>query len=203
MPTNTSWSTIGREWFWMLTCYSLVIAPFGCQLLSGRPDDGLGVGVGPALETGLFINEDPDDPLLVAGQNAGGDAFFVFGTRDQSGDLEEIESISVRTADGEESFVVFESGRPVHIQGPDGSYLHISYEEISPERLSANVELYDANTTEKSTYTVDIDLEQTAAEIAELVRSVTGQEMEATTLVGGQTVVKDVRQLIRVKNFIP
>jgi len=140
---------------------------------------------------------------LVAGWNANGDAFFVFGTRADDGALEEIESILVRMADGEESFIAFESGRPVHVQGPDGSYVHITYEEVSPQRLAANVELYNAATAEKSAYTADIDLEQTAAEIAELVRAATGQELETTALVGGEAVDKDGRQRVRITIFSP
>ena len=207
MSTQTSWARIGREWFWMLACYSVIIAPFGCELRTAGLGSGLGSDLGddvtPALETGLFINEDLTNPLLIAGQNAVGDAFFVFGTRDENGNLEEIESILVRTVAGEESFVTFESGRPVHAQGADGSYAHISYEEVSAERLAANVELYDANTAEKSTYTADIDLEQTAAQIAELVRVATGQNLETTTLTGDEMVVKDGTERVRITFFNP
>ena len=98
MSIRSSWRTIGREWFCALTCYSLLIAPFGCELLGGGLDGGLPDGSSGALNAGLFINEDTEDPLLIAGQNANGDAFFVFGTRDENGGLEEIESILVRTA---------------------------------------------------------------------------------------------------------
>ena len=175
MSTRSSWRAIAREWFWALTCYSLLIAPFGCELRTGG---SLQDGIGAALDYGLFINEDTDDPLLIAARNSNGDAFFVFGTRDANGNLEEIESISVLTAEGEESFITFELGRPVHIQGPDGSYAHITYTEVSAERLTAGVELYNAATTEKETFQIDIDLEQTAAQIAELVRAATGQEDE-------------------------
>lgn len=196
MSIRSSWRTVGREWFCALTCYSLLIAPFGCELLGGGLDGG-------TLSTGLFINEDTEDPLLIAGRNANGDAFFVFGTRDESGGLEEIESILVRTADGEESFIAFELGRPVHVQGADGSYVHIWYEEVSAERLTANVELYDAATGAQSTYTVDIDLEQTAAQIAEFVTQVTGQELETAGLVGNEIVVKEGQQRVRITIFSP
>jgi hypothetical protein len=203
MSTPASWRTIGREWFCMLTCYSLLIAPFGCQLLNGGLDDGLVGGVGATSDVGLFINEDTNDPLLMAGRNASGDAFFVFGTRDESGNLEEIESILVWTADGEESFIAFESGRPVHVRGANGSYAHISYNEVSPQQLTASVELYDAATGATTSYAVDIDLEQTAAQVAEAVRAATGQDLPTTTLVGGEVVAKDGRQRVRITIFSP
>ncbi len=203
MSTRASWRTIGREWFCMLTCYSLLIAPFGCQLLNEGLDDGLVGGVGATHDVGLFINEDTDDPLLMAGRNASGDAFFVFGTRDESGNLEEIESILVRTADGEESFVAFESGRPIHVQGADGSCAHVSYDEVAPQQLAAGVELYDAATGETASYAVDVDLEQPAAQVAEMVRAATGQELETTTLLGGEVVAKDGRQRVRITIFSP
>lgn len=203
MSMRSSGGAIAREWFWALTCYSLVIAPFGCQLQGvGSARDVLG-SAADTIRTGLFINQDSDDPLLMAGRNANGDAFFVFGTRNADGGLEEIESISVRTAAGEEAFITFESGRPVHVQGPDGSYVHISYQEVSAQRLTADVELYDATTTEKHTFQVDIDLEQTAAQIAERVREVTGRELETTALLADELPGKEGRQQVRITIFSP
>jgi uncharacterized membrane protein len=199
MSIRSAWRTIGWEWFCALTCYSLLIAPFGCELTAGGPGGGLLGGLGGALDTGLFINEDGDDPLLIAGRNADGDAFFVFGTRNDSGGLEEIESIVVRTAGGDESFMAFQSGRPVHVEGADGSYAHISYEEVSAERLTAHVELYDAATGQESAYTVDVDLEQTAQQIAALVADVTGQELDASAL----STAKESRQRVRITIFSP
>ena len=203
MSTRSSWHASAREWFWALTCYSLLIAPFGCELRTGGLGGSVQDGLGAALDYGLFINEDTDDPLLIAARNSNGDAFFVYGTRDEDGNLEEIESISVLTAEGEESFITFELGRPEHIQGPDGSYAHITYTEVSAERLTASVELYNAATTEKETFQIDIDLQQTAAQIAELVRAATGQELETTTLVGDEVVVKDGQQRVRITIFSP
>jgi hypothetical protein len=69
----------------------------------------------------------------------------------------------------------------VHARGPDGSYVHVTYSEISTERLRATAELYNAATGEKLTYPVEIDLRQTATQVAELVLSITGRELEVLT----------------------
>jgi hypothetical protein len=50
---------------------------------------------------------------------------------------------------------------------------------------------------------VDIDLEQTAAQVAELVRAATGQKLETTGLTGGEVVVKDGRERVRITIFSP
>lgn len=175
----------GREWFIALTCYSLVITPFGCQLQSAAPlDDRLGSGGAGGTSSaaaGLFIESDWAAAHLLGGRSAEGDSFFVYGTRNAQGNLEEVESILVRTADGQESFLAFESGRPVHAQGPDGSYVHVTYGEISAERVTATVELYNAATGEKQFHPVEIDLRRTAEQVAELVRSITGQELRTVS----------------------
>jgi hypothetical protein len=174
-----------REWFIALTCFSLMIAPFGCRLQSSAPADDLtgsgGAGGSSGLTAGLFIESDFAAAHLLGGRNAEGDSFFVYGTRDSQGNLQEVQSILVRTVDGQESFLAFESGRPVHARGPDGSYVHVTYGEVSAERVTATVVLYNAATGEKQTYPVEIDLRQTAAQVAELVRNVTGQELETVS----------------------
>ena len=202
MRTVPSWRTVGREWLWITTCFALVISPFGCQLTDGTFFDDL-FGEDGTYERGLFINEDTSDPLIVAGQTADGDAFFVYGTRDDDGGLEEVESILVRMLDGAESFITFESGRPVHMEESGGSFVHIGYEEVSSSSLTATVELYDAQTGGSERYEVDVDLDQLAAQVANWVSDATGQELATTSVVESTIVSKDTNQRVRIALLSP
>ena len=201
METTPSWHTVGREWFWILTCFALVVSPFGCQLRDGSIID-IFAGDG-SFEQGLFINDGDNGPLIVAGQTADGAAFFVYGTRNEDGGLDEVESIVVRGSDGTESFITFESGRPVHVQGTGGSYAHIRYEQVSSARLTAAVELYDAETGATEQYDVDVDLDQLATQVADLVRNATGLELAATSVVDGTLMSKDTNQRVRITILSP
>lgn len=194
-------SRVGREWFVALTAFSLLIAPFGCELRSGSDDGGGVIDVGgQASNKGLFINEDFASPLLMAARDDADNQLFVFGTRNADGDPEEIESVSIESDEGA-SFVSFESGRPVHAAGPDGSYVHVDYVEVSSERLTADVELFDASTNEQQTFNVDIDLRQTAQQIVQAIRDVTGFEVKAPEAPGtGKLLTADS---VRVTIFSP
>lgn len=167
------WRTIAREWLISLLAYSLLIAPFGCQYeLALTGIDGLSDIIGDtttldSTSPGLFINSDSASDLIVAGRSQAGDAFFVFGNRPAGGSIEQtdVQSILLKTAAGEESYIIFESGRPVHLQGPDGSYLHIEYTSITPEELTGSVTVYDANTQKSETTSATIDLAQVQADL--------------------------------------
>lgn len=167
----------GREWLVGLTAYALLVAPFGCQFQSGLLGDGL-----DAQSAGLFLNTDTSDPLIVAGRNAAGDAFFVYGTRQSNGDVGEVDSILLKTAAGESALIAFELGRPVYLQGPDGSYVRITYDEVSTERLAASAEIYDAQSKTSETVSADVDLRATAQQVAVAVQEITGQPLHVPTL---------------------
>lgn len=174
---------LAREWLVTLLALALVIAPFGCQIQS-IIDGGSDNTDGDSLDThtaGMFLNEDTSDPLMVAGRNAAGDAFYVYGTRAVGGAVGEVESILIRTAAGQEALIVFELGRPVYLEGPDGSYARITYNEVSLQRLQATVVVYDAVTQTTETAEAEVDLQKTATEVAALVESVTGRTLELPT----------------------
>ncbi len=174
---------LAREWLVTLLALALVIAPFGCQIQS-IIDGGSDNTDGDSLDThtaGMFLNEDTSDPLMVAGRNAAGDAFYVYGTRAVGGAVGEVESILIRTAAGQQALMVFELGRPVYLEGPDGSYARITYNEVSLERLQATVVVYDAVTQTIETAEAEVDLQKTATEVAALVESVTGRTLELPT----------------------
>jgi len=87
MSTRDVVRQLGREWLVALLALALVIAPFGCQIQSiidGGSDNTDGNGL-DTQTAGLFLNEDTSDPLIVAGRNADGDAFYVYGTRTPAG----------------------------------------------------------------------------------------------------------------------
>ncbi len=166
---------LAREWLVALLSYALLVAPFGCQFAADLGDGGDDLTTKSA---GLFLNSDVFSPLLIAGRNAAGDAFFVYGSRALNGGIREVESLRVRTAAGEDSFIVFEQGRPVHAEGADGSYVTITYDEVSAERLKGSALAYDATTGQTQTFPIDVDLRETAAQVAENVATLTGQTLQ-------------------------
>lgn len=193
---------LAREWLVGVMSFSILIAPFGCQLRSGdNGDDG---GILDDINNrdsnkGLFINQDFGSPLLMAARDDSDNQLFVFGTRDANGDPEEIESVSIESVEGR-SFVSFVSGRPVHAQGPDGSYVHIEYTEVSSQRLTANVELFDAANNDQQMFTVDIDLQQTAQQIVQTIRDVTGLEVKTPDAATAKLLAAET---VRVTIFSP
>jgi hypothetical protein len=174
---------VAREWLVACTAYALLVAPFGCQFQLDLLGDQLGNsdnGGGDDLTThsaGLFLNQDTTDPLIVAGRNDAGDAFFVYGIRRSNGAVGEVDSILLKTAAGERSLIAFELGRPVYLEGPDGSYVKISYPEVSVERLTATAEVFDAQNDTTQTANVDVDLQKTAQEVAQTVEQLTGRTL--------------------------
>ncbi|MCK4343583.1 MAG: hypothetical protein KAY37_17865 [Phycisphaerae bacterium] len=194
MSTRRLLRRLGREWLVALASYALLIAPFGCefeaQLLDLDfllPGSSGASGTNGGLTTssaGFFVNEDTSSSLLVAGRNSDGDAFFVYGTRTTDGGIHSVESILVKTADGAESYIVFEEGRPVLLKGPDGSYVRLDYTETSEVRLAADVTVYDATAGTTETTEVEIDIAQIQAGLlaaagvgAEIIEDLTGQQV--------------------------
>ncbi len=177
--TSRGWTQFGREFLTIAVTTSLFIGPTGCQLRA-LPNGGGSGSTDLKTLTGLFINDSGDDGLLMAARGDNGDQFFVYGTRNAANGIEEIEQIVVKTDDGE-SFVTFERGRPVHAQGPQGSYLHITYESVGLVQLRARVDLFSVDAQSVESFTVDIDLERTANEIADRVREITGTDVPVTT----------------------
>lgn len=169
---------LGREWLVGLASYALLVAPFGCQLQSsllGDPNSNTDSTSPP--QTGLFLNQDTTSLLIVAGRNSAGDAFFVYGTRQSNGAVGEVQSIRVQTADGSSSFILFELGRPTHVQGPDGSYVHVTYHAVTLPHLSATAVVHDAASGINQSVDLGVDLQQTAEQVAAAVQQLTGQTL--------------------------
>ncbi len=174
----------GKEWLIALMCYSLVIAPFGCEIQSSLLEDLGGLlpdgGSTAGSDGGLFINDDYSSPLVAAAQGEGGRGFFVFGKRGADGSLLEVDAITARAADGRDAFMSFVLGRPVHVQGLDGSYAHVTYTEIGGVRLSATVDIYDAGSGGQEQHVIEVDLAKAAQEVATLIEREIGQHVPVT-----------------------
>jgi hypothetical protein len=152
-----------------LASYALLVAPFGCEFQADLIGDDLNT-----QSAGLFLNPDTSDPLIVAGRNAAGDSFFVYGTRQSNGAIGEVDSILIRTAAGQESVIAFQLGRPVYVEAPNSSFVRITYTEVSAQRLTATVEVHDAASGGTETVEADVDLQKTAAQVAQAVENLTG-----------------------------
>ncbi len=193
--------SLGREWLVAACAYALLVAPLGCQLLTQNPDDGT-----PTTTTACtFINADPTSGVLVAGRNAAGDNFFVYGQRDTAG-TPDISAIVVQPQSGQQSFMLFKHGRPVYAQGPDGSYLHIQYSEVTATRLAATVTVHDAATGQETAGSATIDLEAAAKQIAEQVKEITGRTLtvpEQPDLSTGKTSDRAVSSLLISLSIVP
>ncbi len=207
MYRSTTWRQIAREWLAATLIFSLVILTPGCQFqLSG---DGLGLDLGdvdtsidPTRLNGLLLDDGSDDGAILAARGTLG-SFFVYGTRDAAGGIERVDQILVIDSDGAESFLAFESGRPVHAEGPDGSYVHVVYDSVSSLQLVAQVQIYSVASDEVTRYTVEIDLAETAQAIADRVREVTGVELATTDVTAGVTLEKSGSDQTRVTIFSP
>lgn len=185
--------SIPGQWFCALCCYALLIAPFGCQFQSMLLEDPDGGQVLSTSTTGLFVNADTRDPLLVAGRAASRDEFFVYGARTADGGVAAVSSVILRQADGTRSSIEFASGRPVRLNGPDGSFATVDYTEINERRIAATVSMFDAAGGLVETLDVVIDLERAAEEVAALVQSITGARLEAVDAPASLTEKADSR----------
>ncbi len=175
-PENARKPRVGFEWLAAVACLSLLVAPFGCQIQQqiDNPTDNSA----DKTSTGLFLNENIADSAIIAGRSEAGDTLFVYGTRTSSGGLGEVDSILVRSAAGDESFVLFESGRPVHAEGPDGSFVNVDYSSVGATMLTAIVNVFDAGSGQTNSYDVDIDLQRAVSQVADEVAQRTGQHIQ-------------------------
>lgn len=177
--------SIGREWLAGLSALAFFVAPMGgCPSSGNNGGDGDAKDVLTNKSTGFFINDDDSSNLLVAGRNDDGNGFFVYGTRNARGRIGEIESISLRTGSGEVSFLTFESGRPVHAEAPDGSYAHVSYNEVTSSRVTGEVEIFNAGDGSVTPLPFELDLQEAIDDVVQEVRDATGVDLRIVEVVG-------------------
>lgn len=181
LPYRLSCSIAG-QWLRVLSCVALVIGPFGCETM--MLVDGATAKAG---RIGFAVNADTTSQVLMSVGDSAGATAFVFGTRGPGGEPEEITAAVVRAEDGSEAFITFDAGRPVHVQGADGSYVHIRYSELSSDRLSAAVDVYSAPDDTKQTFNVQIDLDRALAELAAIFDETTGEHLAVVPAPAPQT----------------
>lgn len=171
---------MAREWLAGLACVSLIVAPLGCTIQFADPSDlgGGGSASDYTSSPGLFVNPNVADKTMAGARSRDGHELFVFGTRNSDGSLAEVESIVVFDRDGNESFITFESGRPAHIEGADGSYIDIVYTTVSSTKLAATAVMYSAADGSTQTLDAEIDLQQTAEQVAQALEQLTGLSVE-------------------------
>lgn len=170
--------TMRRQFMALLSMGSLFAAPLGCIGQGSLLPDGLSPDDFNPAGSGLFVNPNVADSLLLAARGAAGDSFFAYGKRSASGAFERLDSVVLNTAAGETSQVLFENGWPVEISGPDGSQVALTYSSAGSLQLSVNVDARDAVGAPLYQDTLSVDLQQPAREVAELVERVTGRPLE-------------------------
>jgi len=192
MSNRQFWVRHRQEWTSAIACVSVFLAPMlGCGGTIDLGDlDDLDLGnLGGSANTGLFIEEGgTTSGLLGAAKNAQGDTFFVFGVRASDGQLQEVNSILVEESDGAESFVTFESGRPVHAQGPAGSYAHAVYTSVTSTSLAGTATVKNAETGQTQELDFSVDLQRGLDDLSQQIEDATGQSLNFSSVVDGSTI---------------
>lgn len=197
-----------RDYVAGVAMLSILLSPIaGCPRGGDLGGGLLGGGNGGNVSktsSGFFINDDATGKLLAAARGKDGEQFFAFGTRDGDGKAD-ISSFVAVDGDGSRSFISFESGRPVHAQGADGSYAHVTYSDVTATRLKGTVDFYDAASKSMQSYPFDIDLLQSAQDIAAQVRSVTGRSLDTSDVPESNAkLAKDLSEAqVRITIFNP
>ncbi|GMV96932.1 MAG: hypothetical protein AMXMBFR83_12910 [Phycisphaerae bacterium] len=131
------------------------------------PDGGSGDSFG------VIVNTDVTKDLIGGVRLRSGEAVYAFGTFNPDGTVGEVTACVYQNADGQQAELFFESGRVSRCVGFDGSEIVITYTEVTSTRLKGSATYTPAGGT-PATLEFDIDLQQTAAQIAQLVRDLTG-----------------------------
>lgn len=176
---------------------ALLIAPFGCQTVTLLLESAAGD------RFGWFVNEDKTSTTLFGARSSDESEVFAYGSFDADGNIERITDVVVRDADGNESFMSLDDdGRPLHLEAADGSYAHMFYTEITPERLSGTVQLYMASDQSKQDIPFDVDLTESLANILAELEQLTGLDLDAPPNPEARTVAPAGRQVGRNQQTI-
>lgn len=152
-----------------ITTAAFVFATTGCEglnILPGDSTDGFGV----------IINTDASKDLIGGVRLASGEAVYAYGTFNDDGTVGEVTACVYQNADGQQATLFFESGRPSRGIGFDGAEIVITYDEVTSTRLKGTA-TYTPTEGAPATLSFDIDLQQTAAQVAQLVEDLTGLQI--------------------------
>ena len=159
-----------------LLCGVMIIGPAGCNGFQGSLS---GVG-GTTTTTSLFgflMNTDTSSDLLGTLRLEDGNSVFVFGTRDSSGNVADVQAAVLRNASAEESAVNLDGGLLSKAKGFDGSSLTITYDERSTAHVRGHADIFFAGADpgeQNQTLAFDLDLQELLSELAAQVKAATG-----------------------------
>ncbi len=134
----------------------------------------LGGGAGDLF--GTIVNTDTSKDLIGGVRLRSEEAAYAFGRFDSNGEVAEITSVVFRDGSGQTATLHLESGRPSRAIGFDGSRLQIIYHEVTTQRLRGQVIFTPAGGSAQ-TYDFDVDLQQTAQQVADLIEETLGIEI--------------------------
>lgn len=154
-----------------LTLAGFLATTCGCGGIS------IGGDVDASEAYGVLINSDKSKDLIGGVRMRNGESAWVYGRFNDDGTIARVDATVFRNAQGQEATLRFGSGRPSVAVGFDGSRLDISYQEVSTVRLKGAATFTPANGTGPVTWAFDIDLQKTAAEIAQIVETLTGLQI--------------------------
>lgn len=162
--------TIAGEWISGITVVAFFIAGTGCAGVDLPTGSGDGDGYG------LIVNTDTSKDLIGGVRTRTSGSVFAFGRFNPNGSIAEVTSVVFENDAGQKATLYFKFGWPSRAVGFDGSVLTIDYDEVSAQRLSGQATFTPAGAAAQS-WEFDIDLQQTAAQIADLVEDLTGIEI--------------------------
>jgi len=173
--------TIAGQWVTGLTTVAFIIATTevltmtGC---SGTSIDLSGGGSSDGIEDqfGVIVNTDPTKDLIGGVRMRDGQSVYAFGRFNPDGSVADVTSAVFQNADGQIAKLFLESGRPVRGVGFDGTTIEIAYTEVSTERLKGTATYLPAGES-PATVDFDIDLQKTGADVAALVKDLTGLQI--------------------------
>ena len=166
--------TVLGQWVTGLTVVAFVIATTGCGGLT-LPTLGNG-GSGSGGSFGTIVNTDITKDLIGGVRMSSGEAVYVFGQFNSDGTVADVTLAVYQNASGQEAKLFLESGRLTQVVGFDGSTVDFSYTEVSVQRI-AGTATYTPVSGSPAAVNFDIDLQQTADQVAALVQNLTGMQI--------------------------
>lgn len=150
-----------------ITLAALVFSLASCGTQGILPND-------PSQFYGLIINSDVSSNLLGGIRLASGEGVSLYGRFNADGSIRELEEVVYEDAQGRTSSLQFASGRPVLALLHDGSRVEVTYNEVTPTRLTGVVKVFAADSGDIYESPFEIDLEMALAQLAQMVEDLTG-----------------------------
>jgi len=172
------------KWVTVLTVLAFVAATTGCGglTLPSLGNDGSGNGG----QFGVIVNTDISKDLIGGVRMSSGEAVYAFGQFNPDGTVAAVTSAVYQNASGQEAKLFLDSGRLTRLVGFDGATVDFSYTEVSAQRL-AGTATYTPVSGSPSVVNFDIDLQQTASQVAALVQNLTGMQISTDAPPSDQT----------------